>query len=118
MGGVGSVRGYETSSLGPRDPATDDSIGGNRSILFNAEALVPLPGLNQDKSVRLSAFIDGGQVFDKNEKISLDELRYSAGIAVSWYSPVGPLKFSIANPLNKKDGDKVERFQVQLGTFF
>jgi outer membrane protein insertion porin family len=118
LGGVGSVRGYETSSLGPRDPATDDSIGGNRSILFNAEALFPLPGLNQDKSVRLSAFIDGGQVFDKNEKISMDELRYSAGIAVSWYSPVGPLKFSIANPLNKKDGDKVERFQFQLGTFF
>ncbi|HVK54278.1 MAG TPA: outer membrane protein assembly factor BamA [Burkholderiales bacterium] len=118
LGGVGSVRGYETSSLGPRDPVTDDSIGGNRSILFNAEALFPLPGLNQDKSVRLSAFIDGGQVFDKNEKISMDELRYSAGIAVSWYSPVGPLKFSIANPLNKKDGDKVERFQFQLGTFF
>jgi len=118
LGGVGSVRGYETSSLGPRDPATNDSLGGNRSILFNAEALFPFPGVKQDKSVRLSAFVDGGNVFGKDEKISVGELRYSAGFAVSWFSPVGPLKFSLATPLNKAENDRVERFQFQLGTFF
>ena len=118
LGGVGSVRGYGTSSLGPRDPVTNDFLGGNRSILFNAEVLFPIPGIKQDKSVRFSTFVDGGNVFGKDEKISLGELRYSAGIAVSWFSPVGPLKFSIAQPLRKKEGDKVERFQFQLGTFF
>jgi outer membrane protein insertion porin family len=118
LGGVSSVRGYETSSLGPRDPVTGAFLGGNRSILFNAEALFPFPGVKQDKSVRLSAFVDGGQVFGKDEKVQLGELRYSAGLAVSWYSPVGPLKFSIAQPLKKKEGDKPQRFQFQLGTFF
>jgi len=116
-GGVDSVRGYLTSSLGPKD-ANGDALGGNRSVVFNAEALVPMPGVKQDKSVRLSAFVDGGQVFGKDEKLSFSDLRYSAGIAVSWYSPVGPLKFSIAQPLNRKEGDKAERFQFQLGTFF
>jgi outer membrane protein insertion porin family len=118
LGGVGSIRGYETSSLGPRDPVTDDALGGNRSILFNAEALFPMPGIKQDKSVRLSAFVDGGQVFGVDEKISVSDFRYSGGFAVSWYSPVGPLKFSIAQPFKKKEGDRVERFQFQLGTAF
>ena len=118
LGGVSSVRGYQTSSLGPRDPVTNDILGGNRSILFNAEVLFPFPGIKQDKSVRLSGFVDGGQVFGKDEKVSLGDLRYSAGFAVSWFSPVGPLKFSIAQPLKKKPGDNVERFQFQLGTFF
>jgi len=118
LGGVSSVRGYQTSSLGPRDPTTNDILGGNRSILFNAEALFPFPGVKQDKSVRLSGFVDGGQVFGKDEQIKLGELRFSAGLAVSWFSPVGPLKFSIAQPLKKKPGDSVERFQFQLGTFF
>lgn len=118
LGGVGSLRGYQTSSLGPRDPATNDVLGGNRSILFNAEALFPFPVVKQDKSVRLSVFVDGGQVFGKDEKISFGDLRYSAGFAVSWFSPVGPLKFSIAQPIKKKAGDRPERFQFQLGTFF
>ncbi len=118
LGGVSSVRGYETSSLGPRDPVTNDFLGGNRSILFNAEALFPMPGIKQDKSVRLSAFVDGGNVFGKDDKIRLGELRYSAGVAVSWSSPIGPLKLSFAVPLKKKEEDKVERFQFQLGTFF
>ncbi|MES2355715.1 MAG: outer membrane protein assembly factor BamA [Pseudomonadota bacterium] len=116
-GGVDSVRGYLTSSLGPKD-INGDALGGNKSVVFNAEALVPMPGVKQDKSVRLSAFVDGGQVFGKDEKLSFSDLRYSAGFAVSWYSPVGPLKFSIAQPLNRKEGDKAERFQFQLGTFF
>lgn len=116
-GGVDSVRGYETASLGPKD-GNGDALGGNKSIVFNFEALFPMPVLKQDKSIRLSTFIDAGQVYGKDEKLGLGDLKYSAGLAVSWYSPVGPLKFSIGQPLNKKDGDKIERFQFQLGTSF
>jgi len=116
-GGVDSVRGYETSSLGPKN-SNGDALGGNKNLVFNAEALFPMPGVKQDKSIRLSTFVDGGQVFGKDEKISFSDLRYSAGIAVSWYSPVGPLKFSVAQPLNKKEGDKIERFQFTFGTSF
>ncbi len=124
-GGIGSVRGYATASLGPRDTvdcttttvlACDSRLGGNRRVIGNAELLFNVPGL--DRSIRLGAFIDGGQVFGKNEKFKMNDLRYSAGFAVAWVSPMGPLKFSIAQPLNDKVGDKTERFQFQMGTTF
>ena len=47
-----------------------------------------------------------------------DDLRYSTGLAFSWSSPIGPLKFSFGHPLNKKDNDEIQRFQFQLGSVF
>ena len=120
-GGIGSVRGYEQSSLGPRIVNTDgslDSIGGNRRLIANAEYYFPLPGTGQDRSFRMSTFLDAGQVWGVDEKFELSELRYSAGLAFSWSSPVGPLKLSMGWPLNKDDTDQTERFQFQLGTVF
>ena len=120
-GGIGSVRGYEQSSLGPRIVNTDgslDSIGGNRRLIANAEYYFPLPGTGQDRSFRMSTFLDAGQVWGVDEKFELSELRYSAGLAFSWSSPVGPLKLSMGWPLNKDDADQTERFQFQLGTVF
>ena len=116
-GGVDSVRGFEQSSLGPRD-ANGDFVGGNRRMVGNLELLFPMPGVKSDKSVRLSTFIDVGNVFGVNEKIRFNDLRSSAGFAVSWFSPVGPLKFSLAKPLKQKPEDKVERFQFLLGRVF
>ncbi|MGE5385908.1 MAG: outer membrane protein assembly factor BamA [Betaproteobacteria bacterium] len=121
-GGINSVRGYATSSLGRRDcignpcVETDDRLGGNRRIIGNAELLFGVPGF--DKSVRLGAFFDIGQVFAAGDKISMGEFRYSSGLSIAWISPLGPLKFSLAQPLNKKPGDKAERFQFQMGTTF
>ena len=116
-GGVDSVRGFEQSSLGPRD-TNGDFIGGNRRIIGNFEVLFPMPGVKGDKSVRLSAFVDVGNVFGTNEKMRLSDLRSSVGIGVSWFSPVGPLKFSLAKPIRQKPEDKVERFQFLLGRVF
>jgi len=117
-GGIGSVRGYDTSSLGPVDPVTTERLGGNRRAVGNAEYLFPLPGSGLDKSMRLGFFVDGGQVWGQGEKIALGELRYSAGVALSWSSPMGPLKFSFANPLNKKPQDRIQRLQFQMGSTF
>lgn len=121
-GGIGSVRGYEQSSLGPRIDTDGDgdteSLGGNRRIIANAEYYFPLPGTGQDRSFRMSTFVDAGQVWGQNDKFELGELRYSAGLAFSWSSPVGPLKLSMGWPLNKEETDKTERFQFQLGTVF
>ncbi|MBI5921214.1 MAG: outer membrane protein assembly factor BamA [Betaproteobacteria bacterium] len=117
-GGIGSVRGYDISSLGPQDPATGYSLGGNRRAIGNAELLFPLPGTGQDKSLRLGFFVDGGQVWSKQQQISMGDVRYSAGFSLSWSSPMGPLKFSIASPLNDKPGDRIQRLQFQLGTMF
>jgi outer membrane protein insertion porin family len=77
-----------------------------------------MPGMGLDRSVRLGTFIDGGWVWGVDEKLDFGDLRFSAGLSVAWNSPVGPLKFSIAQPLNEKPGDRVERFQFQLGTAF
>ncbi|MEP7155892.1 MAG: outer membrane protein assembly factor BamA [Betaproteobacteria bacterium] len=116
-GGVDSVRGFEQSSLGPRD-TNGDYVGGNKRIIGNLEILFPMPGVKNDKSVRLSTFIDIGNVFGANEKVSFADLRSSVGFAVSWFSPVGPLKFSLAKPLKQKPEDKIERFQFLLGRVF
>ena len=117
-GGIGSVRGFEAGTLGPRDVTTRDALGGNRRFVGNAEVFMPLPGSVTDKSVRFSAFVDAGNVWGVDEKLSASDLRYSAGIALSWNSPVGPLRFSFAKPLNQKPNDKTQGFQFQLGSTF
>ena len=117
-GGVTSVRGYNTSSLGPRDLTDNSILGGNRRMVGNAELLFPMPGSGTDRSVRLGAFVDGGQVFAVGEKIALSDLRYAAGLSVAWNSPVGPLRFSVARPLNAKPDDNIQRLQFTLGQVF
>jgi outer membrane protein insertion porin family len=117
-GGIGSVRGFENGTLGPFDAATGEYLGGTRRLIGNAEVLFPMPGLGVDKSVRLSAFLDAGQVWGKSEQISLGDMRFSTGIAFSWSSPVGPLKFSLAHPLKKEANDHTQIFQFQLGSVF
>jgi len=119
-GGVTSVRGYKASSLGPiyTDPSTTTQyrLGGNRRVVGNAELLWSLPGM--DKSFRMGWFVDAGQVYGSEDKVELAELRYSTGLSAAWISPIGPLKFSVGKPLNKKDSDKTEVFQFQMGTTF
>jgi len=117
-GGPGTVRGYNDFSLGPRD-AAGNSLGGTRRVAGNIELLFPVPGAGQDKSLRLSVFIDAGQVYAQGEKLSLSELRYSTGLALAWSSPVGPLRLSYAYPLNEREGfDRVQRLQFKFGTTF
>ena len=116
-GGVSSVRGYDTSTLGPRDE-NGSPIGGNRRIVGNAEILFPFPGLKTDKSVRGSFFFDAGQVKGPGSQPEFETFRFATGVAVQWSSPVGPLKFSFAFPLKKREGDKLQRFQFQVGTGF
>jgi outer membrane protein insertion porin family len=115
-GGVGSVRGFEAASLGPRD-LNGDVLGGNRRVIGNLEFLFPMPGI-KDKSVRLSTFIDAGWVWGPNQQVQFSDIRAATGIAVGWDSPVGPLKFSYGFPIRTMEFDKVERFQFQLGKIF
>jgi outer membrane protein insertion porin family len=117
-GGVGSVRGYETASLGPQD-SQGNTIGGRRKIVANSEFFFPLPGMKAgDQSVRLSIFTDAGEIYDNGSQPQLESFRYSAGLGVAWNSPIGPLKFSYGLPLNKKPTDRVQKFQFQVGTVF
>ena len=117
-GGIGSVRGYLSSSLGAVEPSTNDALGGASRLIGNAELQMPFPGSGNDRSLRWFGFLDGGQVYQEGEKMRISQLRYSAGLGISWISPVGPLKLSYAKPLNAKPTDRLERFQFQMGTGF
>ncbi|MFT3779787.1 MAG: outer membrane protein assembly factor BamA [Ottowia sp.] len=116
-GGLGSVRGYEQSTLGPRD-VTGAYIGGTRKFTVNTEFITPFPGAGNDRTLRLFAFVDAGALYGEDEKISGDALRYSTGVGFSWISPLGPLRFAFAVPLRKKPGDRIQRLQFQIGTSF
>ena len=116
-GGLGSVRGFDQGTLGPRD-VTGSSIGGPRKITLNAEVITPFPGAGNDRTLRLFGFVDVGNVFGEEEKIRFGELRASAGVGLSWISPIGPLRLAIANPVRKFAGDRIQKLQFQIGTSF
>jgi outer membrane protein insertion porin family len=115
-GGVGSVRAFEAASLGPTD-LNGDSLGGDRRLVGNFEILFPMPG-NKDKNVRLGLFLDAGNVWGPLQEVRFDDLRVSGGLSVAWDSPVGPLRFSLGAPIKSQEGDRIERFQFQLGRVF
>ena len=125
-GGAESVRGYRGNSLGPHIDGS--AVGGAVKLVGNAELIFPVPFAESGKNFRLSAFVDGGNVFAAADGIRFsdikdipgiaDKLRYSAGITAIWMTPVAPLTFSYAWALNDKPGDEVERFQFTLGAFF
>jgi outer membrane protein insertion porin family len=122
MGGVNSVRGYKNGSLGPKGVNSVNNntyaLGGTKRLLGNAELFFPVPGLKDSNQFKMSAFVDAGNVFGINDSYDFGELRYSAGLGVSWVSPFGPLKLVFAKPLNSKSGDDTEVIQFQLGQQF
>jgi outer membrane protein insertion porin family len=122
-GGLGSVRGFQQGRLSTDNaynPDTAFTVGGAKKILLNTEFLVPFPGVGTDKTLRLFTFVDAGNVFLDNEDIDIAQIRTSAGIGLSWISPVGPLRFAWAKPLKKfaKDETRMQPFQFQIGTAF
>jgi len=116
-GGLGSVRGFAQSSLGPRD-VTGAYIGGPKKLTINAEINTPFPGVGNDRTLRLYGFYDAGNVFGENDAYDFTKLRTSVGVGLSWISPLGPLRFAIARPVRTFSGDRIERFQFQMGTAF
>lgn len=132
-GGMGSVRGYESNSLGPRSTPSPqdqygdpDPIGGNVLIEMSAEIIFPLPFIEDQSQLKSVLFFDAGNVFNTNcptvSVVCFDldegELRYSAGIAVTWITGFAPISFALSVPLNDKPGDEAEAFQFELGRTF
>ena len=116
-GGLGSVRGFEQATLGPRD-VTGSFIGGTKKFNLNGELVTPFPGAGNDRTLRMFAFADVGSVFGESEKFATDQLRASVGVGISWVSPLGPLRFAYANPVRKFAGDRIQKLQFQIGTSF
>jgi outer membrane protein insertion porin family len=139
-GGIRTVRGYESNSLGPRDPVTKFAIGGNMRVTAGADYIFPIPFVEKPpSSVRLSAFMDVGNVFLDNfntfdaaagdNGFQFEQLRSSVGLSLVWISPIGPLRFSYSKTLNAVPGttdeqgrfvrgDDLRIFQFSIGSFF
>ena len=122
-GGIGSVRGYEPSSLGPRDSVTNDPIGGNKMFVANVQLMFPLPGTGYDRTVRVFTFLDAGNVWGDPRQggtttTGSNGLRYSYGVGLAWISPIGPLEVSLGLPLQKHAGDQYQSYQFQMGMSF
>ena len=116
-GGVRTLRGYRTGSLGPRD-SRDNAAGGDYRTLGTVEVIFPPPFVEEPGATRLSLFTDFGNVFEDTDSFDVDEFRGSYGIAFVWLSPVGPLTFSLSNPYNEREDDDLQRFQFTIGSIF
>lgn len=115
-GGASSVRGFRSRSLGPRDTgAGTDPIGGTKLLNANMEYFFPFPGAKDDSSMRLSLFLDAGMVYAADQPVDVSSLRYSTGLAFTWFTPAFPLALSLATPLNAQSGDETEAFQFSIG---
>ena len=142
-GGQGSVRGFKDGTLGPRStPATGtyasagqayysdrdtDVLGGNILVTGGAEYIFPLPFVKNQSQLRSSFFVDAGNVYADTcylsttqgcGSVDLAQMAVSLGVGVTWYSPMGPLTFSLAAPLKKPDNAETQIFQFSLGQTF
>lgn len=121
-GGPGSVRGFQANTLGPLDRSftaiygEPQPLGGPVKSTGTFEFF--LPRLFDGPGARVSAFVDYGNVFDNNEKFSLSEFRVSAGLALQWQSPMGPITISYAQPIRDQEGDQIERLQFTFGNTY
>jgi outer membrane protein insertion porin family len=117
-GGGRSVRGFQGNSLGPRDLITNEPIGGNTKVITHLELFFPSPFAESERSFRLSAFVDAGNVFATQADFDANELRSSYGVSAIWLTPVGALTFNWGWPINTKEGDEREVFQFSIGAPF
>ncbi|OYT99574.1 MAG: outer membrane protein assembly factor BamA [Burkholderiales bacterium PBB1] len=116
-GGLGTVRGFDQGSLGQVDNL-GAYLGGNRRLNVNTEVYLPFPGTGNDRTLRWFTYLDVGNVWAVEDRLSLSSLRASVGLGFSWVSPVGPIKISYGSPIRKEPTDRIQRLQFQLGTAF
>tara|TARA_Y100000591_G_scaffold11552_1_gene8976 strand:- start:836 stop:3082 length:2247 start_codon:yes stop_codon:yes gene_type:complete len=111
------LRGFEAGRVGPKDG--DDYIGGNYAYSLNFSSTIPQI-FEESQNVDFLFFADAADIWGVDYDSSLDnsEIRSSIGIALDWFSPIGPMNFSLAHPITKADGDKTESFRFNLGTTF
>ena len=116
-GGSGSVRGFGNKTLGPLYP-NGKAKGGEIAILGSANLITPAFFFDNNEKMRMSAFLDAGNIFEKSSNIELSNIRMSAGLGFAYLSPIGSIGAFISTPILKKDGDTIEDFGFSLGTGF
>ena len=115
LGGINSIRSFDSGDVSPRDPDTGDRIGGNKMVLFNAEFLLPLV---EQQGIRGVLFFDAGNAYDDSENIDLGDLKYAVGYGIRWYSPMGPLRLEWGYNPSPDKGESKSKWQFSMGVFF
>tara|TARA_B110000967_G_scaffold208514_1_gene261001 strand:- start:2040 stop:4355 length:2316 start_codon:yes stop_codon:yes gene_type:complete len=116
-GGSGSVRGFGNKTLGPLYP-NGKAKGGEISLLGSANLITPAFFFEDNEKMRMSAFIDAGNIYEKSSNIKLGDIRMSAGVGFAYLSPIGSIGAFISTPIIKKSGDTIESFGFSLGSGF
>ena len=111
------LRGFEAGRVGPKDG--DDFIGGNYAYSLNFKSNVPQL-FEESQNLDFLIFADAADIWgvDYNSSIEGDGIRSSVGVGLDWMSPIGPMNFTLSQPITKKDGDRTESFRFNLGTSF
>ena len=110
------MRGYAANTIGPKSADGASVIGGNGLLSGSAEFIFPMPFVEDKDSWRTLFFVDGGSVYQDDH--SFDDMIYSAGIGISWITPIGPLSISSAKALNASSDDTEEQVQFAIGRMF
>ena len=111
------LRGFEAGRVGPKDGG--DFIGGNFAYSMNFSSNIP-QFFEESQNVEFLLFTDIADIWgvDYDSSLNDSKLRSSVGLALDWFSPVGPMNFSLSHPISKADTDKTESFRFNLGTSF
>jgi outer membrane protein insertion porin family len=115
LGGINSLRGFDYSSVGPKDPVTGDVIGGDKEILFNLEYTFYL---KKEANFKLVLFYDAGNAFEESEDIELSKLRHSMGYGIRWVTPMGPLRLEWGYNIDPEPGEAKSQWEFTIGSFF
>jgi len=118
QGGSRSLRGYEVASVSPvfiEDDGDETPIGGNKDVLFTVEYIVPI---SEQLGMKAAVFYDVGNVYNDNEDMDLADTLSDWGFGLRWLSPMGPLRFELAFPLNPREDDDSSQFVFSVGRLF
>ncbi len=111
------LRGFESGKIGPKDGA--QYIGGNYGAAVNVTSSFP-KFFNEFENIDFNLFLDAANLWhvDYDQSLDSDKVRSSTGVAVDWFTAIGPLSFSYALPITEASSDKTESFRFQIGTSF
>jgi outer membrane protein insertion porin family len=113
VGGIYTVRGLGFGEAGPRDPVTDDVIGGTTELIFNTEFIFPI---SPEMRLKGLVFFDAGNSYEDFEQFG--ELRYTTGLGIRWLSPFGPIRLEWGYNIDRKPGESASKFEFAFGSFF
>ena len=118
LGGIHNLRGYDYGAVGPQfleDSGLKTPIGGNKEVVFNLDYVIPI---SKSMGLKFVTFFDAGNAFNDNEAIDFTNLRQDWGFGLRWISPMGPLRFELGFPIQRRPNERSEVFNFAIGTNF